>query len=72
MMNATGLASTGVSATWRLAQSALPTAPVVPDPVRTPRRSDRVRARAAGTLRRMAAALDPTPLDGPALPASGY
>lgn len=55
MRTTDAMAGIGVAATWRLAQSALPTAPVVVTVERTP---GPLRVRAAHVLRRAAAALE--------------
>lgn len=51
----------GVELTRRYAHSALPDAPVRPEPPRRPKRVGPVRRGAASTLRRMANQLEPVP-----------
>lgn len=57
-----GLALLGVEASWALAHSAQPGAPVVPDVPRGARRAVAVRARLARALYRAAEVLEPEPL----------
>jgi hypothetical protein len=53
-----GLAVVGTTATWNLAHSAMPDAPVVPEPDRSPRRRI-VRPQVAHVMRWAAEVLDP-------------